>query len=393
MTEQPHKQVLSTQNQNTKEEEAKKPKKWWHWCCCIPALLFVLAIVAMTVLVFISDKKQADRMSKRNKPETYSEMFNTNFLPDYTVNATDEEKINKKIIDLLQKNSSEIGDYTESGDTKLLRLLNTDEKNTAAKSGMKFLKDNYPEGYYLVVNSVLKTPEKDQQFPNFFLRSADEEQRVGIVVHELSHLGRLVHSGVSRSGYVIEDKFITLDSQPSLPPGDELLKYIGVQTSFDKIYLSDGKQDIYTTLDEVISHTKSLRVDRAYVYYKKGKINENYLQGLSRQLYFLSLHLKNIKENHPDDWQKLKKDKEFTYLIARQTAIAKTELQVAKDEGASGSSGGDFASTTDKNLALMSENQTLFEELFAATGINAMGNLQNTSQKEITGLGLTIEKF
>jgi hypothetical protein len=134
-------------------------------------------------------------------------------------------------------------------------------------------------------------------------------------------------------------------------------------------------------------------VARAYNYYKKSGIDESRLQILSRQLYFLSLHLKNIKENHPDDWQKLKKDKVFAYIMARQISIAKTEIQVAKDEGASSSSGNNSASTTDKNLALMDENQALFDELYTATGISSMGDLKNLTQKELNGLGLSIEKF
>ena len=354
----------------------------------------MLAIVAMTVSVFIIEKKQSDRMSGRNKPETYSEIFNTNLPSDYTVTVADEEEFNQKIIVLLQKDYSEIGGYTESGDAKLLPLLNKDEKIAKATTDMKFLKDYYPEGYYLVVNSVLKTPEKEQQFPNFYRRSMGEENRANILVHELSHISIIVNaSKYDIFGYLIEDKFVNFNKLTNTPKGDELLKYISESTSLDDKYLKENKQDIYTTFDEIVAYTKSVRVTRAFAYKNKATIDEDSTQGLSRQLYFLSLHLKNIKENHPDRWGNLKKEKGFVYIMTRQISIAKTEIQVAKDEGVWGSTGTDFAGSIDKNLSWFNENQALFDELFTATGIGSMNNLQNITQQELIKLGIKIKKF
>jgi len=230
---------------------------------------------------------------------------------------------------------------------------------------MQFLKERYPEGYHLVVDSVLNIPDKSQIFPNLYQQFREAQTRVDMVVHEISHIGRFEKSIVNRLGYVIEDKFITVNHLPDdLPGGDELLHYISELTSMDGTYLKDAKQDIYTTLDEIISYTKSLRVARAYAYYQKGFIDEDRGQALSRQLYFLSLHLKNIKENYPNLWQKMKKEKGFVYLMLREISIAKTEIQATRDESASGSSGdADFASSVDKNLSLF-EDWDKFKYIF-----------------------------
>ncbi len=374
--------------------ENKPKKRWRFWCCNIPMILVGMAVVGLIVSVFIMEKKQENKLTKRGKPETYSEVFNSNFLPEYIVSADDEEKFNQKIIAFLEKDNSGM-DWTESTGTSSFRPPNTEEKIANAKSDMQFLKDYYPEGYYLVVNSVLKTDEKDQIFPNLFLRVSEAQSRIDFLVHEISHIGRFEKSIVNRLGYVIEDKFITVNHLPDdLPGGDELLHYISELTSMDETYLKDAKQDICTTLDEIISYTKSVRVARAYIYYKKDFIDEDRGQALSRQLYFLSLHLKNIKENYPNLWQKMKKEKGFVYLMLREISIAKTEIQATRDESASGSSGdADFASSVDKNLSLFDVNQALFDELFVATGLDAMGNLQNFTPAELSKLGIKIEKF
>ena len=358
-------------------------------------LLFVLAIIGMTVTIFIVEKKQADRMSKRGKAETYSETFNTNFLPDYTVSADDVEKFNEKIIALLQKNDTGTINLSESGDTGLLPLLNKDEKIAKATSDMKLLKEYYPEGYYLVINSVLKTAEKEQIFQHFYFRSTGEADRVNFLVHELSHLSIIIQTSRRGDlGYLVEDKFINLNKLTNVPKGDELLKYISKPAPIlDNKYLKKSKHDIYSTLEEIVSYTKSVRVARAFARYNKFVIEEDSTQGLSRQLYYLSLHLKNIKENHPNLWKTLKKEKGFAYLMSRIISIAKTEIQAAKDEGVSGFTGDNFASSIDDNLSLFNENQALFDELFTATEINSLGDLQKLTQKELAKMGIKIEKF
>lgn len=337
-------------------------------------------------------------MSKRDKPETYSEIFNTNFPPDYTVSAAEEEKFNQIIVDLLQVQENGSGtfniNYSENEGAKLLRPLKPDEKIAEANSDMKFIKDYYPEGYYLVVNSVLKTPKKDQMFQNFYMRSSSDEDRIDFVVHELSHYGRIGNiSSRNSSGYVLEDKKITTGRQVNMPQGDELPEYISESVSFDDKYLKENKHDIYATLDEVVAYTKSVRVHRAFAHYNKGMIDTDAPQGLSRQLYYLSLHLKNIKENHPDLWQTMKKEPGFVYIMSRIISMAKTEIQAARDEGTSGFIGGtDFASSIDDNLSLFNENQALFDELFAATGVSAMGNLQDLTQQQLSKIGVNVER-
>ncbi|MFA6423150.1 MAG: hypothetical protein WCW17_01710 [Patescibacteria group bacterium] len=393
MAEQQYKQALATQDQDI-EEKVIKPKKWWRWCCGIPAIICVLIFIALIIFVFIIEKKQADRMSNRNKPETYSEIFNINILPDYTVSETDEKEFNKKIVILFQKNDSEIGNYTENGDTKLLPLLNKDKKLAKAISDMKFLKDYYPEGYYLVVNSVLKTPEKEQQFPNFYRHSTGEVDRVNFLVHELSHLSIIVNAlGCDDFGYLVEDKFVNFNKLTNAPKGDELLKYISELTALDNKYLKESKHNIYATLDEIVAYTKSVRLYRAFAYKNKVTIDEDAPQGLSRQLYYLSLHLKNIKENHPAFWENLKKEKGFAYIVSREVTIVKTEIKAAKDEGVWSSTNTDFAGSIDNNLLSFDQNQSVLDELFDAAGLDSMNNLQNLTEQKLMILGLKIKKF
>ncbi len=372
-------------------------KRWWRWGCGMPVLLIVLTFVGLIISIFVVENRQATRMSKRDRPETYSEIFNSNFPPDYAVSAAAEKKFNQIITDLLQvsENNTEAFNinYSENEGAKLLRLLKPEEKIVQANSDMKFIKDYYPEGYYFVVNSVLKTPKKDQIFQHFYLRSSSDEDRIDFVIHELSHYSRMANI-LSRdsSGYMIEDKKITMEKQVNMPPGDELLKYISEPVSFDDKYLKDNKHDIYATLDEIVSYTKSIRVQRAFAHYQQGGIDADAPQGLSRQLYYLSLHLKNIKENHPSLWLAMKKEPGFAYLMSRVISMAKTEIQAARDEGVSGFTGTDFASSIDNNLSLFNADQTLFDEFFVATGINTMGNLRDLTQPELSRIGINIER-
>jgi hypothetical protein len=191
----------------------------------------------------------------------------------------------------------------------------------------------------------------------------------------------------------VEDKNIIIKKQADMPKGDKLLKYIKSPVSLDNKYLRDSRQDILTTLDEIVSYTKSVRVARSLARVDKIIVEEDSTQSLSRQLYYLSLHLKNIKENHPNLWSIVMKEKAFTYLISRITSVAKTEIQAAKDDGVSGFTSTNFASSIDDNLALFDENQALFDELYTATGINSLGNLQKLTQKELAKIGVKIEKI
>ena len=241
MMENQPKQVPTIQSQNTKEKGKQFKKRKGHWCCVIPVIIVVLVIVGIIVSIFIIEKKQADNILNRPVSEEYSEIFNTNFLPNYAVSAEDEDTFNQKMITLLQRYDSGTPNLSESGATELFNPLTTEESIELARSTMKFLKDYYPEGYYLVVNQVLQTPEEHQIFPNFFLRSSDEESVIDFLVHELSHMGKFGRSEYTSSGYVIEDKFITLN-ELTLPPGDELLKYISEPASLDQSYLKENRR-------------------------------------------------------------------------------------------------------------------------------------------------------
>ncbi|MFA5051866.1 MAG: hypothetical protein WC544_02260 [Patescibacteria group bacterium] len=373
------------------DEKTPEPKKKRSQACCIiPTVILILIVIGFVAAIFIIEKKQADIVADRGAAEQYSEQFNASMPPDYTVASMDEETFNEKIVKLLREYDSGTSNFSEIGDSQLMKALTADESIASAQASMKFLKDYYPEGYFLVVNQVLKTYEEQPMFVNFFLRSMDEAGRLDFVVHELSHISDLSHPECTGYGYVIEDKFISIP-EIDAPQGDELLKYISQSASMDEKYLKESKQKIYTTLDEINSYTKSVRVARAYIRYQTGVIDEDAPQALSRQLYYLSLHLKNIKDHHPDAWQALMRDKGFAYVMARLVSMAKTELQAAKDEGVSGSAGTDFALSIDQNLALFEQKQALFDELYAATGL--VGGLENYTQPELSELGVTIEKF
>ncbi|MDP2683691.1 MAG: hypothetical protein Q8P20_01415 [bacterium] len=375
------------------EVEDKKPKpKKSRSCCIIPIIIVVLIATAFIVAVYVIEKNQTDIVTERGPAVSYSETFNDTILPDYTVSVKDEEIFNQKMIALLQEYDSGTSNFSEIGDTLLMPSLTPDESIATARSTMAFLKEYYPEGYYLVIQQVLKTTEEQPMFSNFFLRSMDENQRIDLLVHELSHIGMISHPGYSGYGYVIEDKFVSV-SEIEVPTGDELLKYITQSSSLDERYLGDSKQKIYTTLDEINSYTKSVRTARAYIRYQIGAIDEGPAQALSRQLFFLSLQLKNIKENHPDTWQALMQEKGFAYVMSRMVSMAKVEIQAAEDEGVSGSTSTDYALSIDQNLALVEGNQALFDEFYAATGISAFDNLKNLTQQELTALGIEIEKF
>jgi hypothetical protein len=371
-------------------KEPKKRKR--HGCLSILAWVIGLVIVGFIAAIFIVEKKQENIVAERGKAETYSEVFNTNNLPDYTVSVADEEKFNKSIVTLLIKYRSGTFNYSTSGDVSLLRKLTTEESITSAQSAMTFLKNYYPEGYFLVVNQVNKTTEDQQIFPNFFLRASNEESTINFLVHELSHVGKISHPSCTGSGFAIEDKFIELKAL-DLPSGDELLQYISNPVTLESTYLQSNKMDLYTNLDEVISYTKSVRVARAFIRYQSGVIGESDPQALSRQLYYLSLHLKNLKEHHAASWTAVKKDKGLAYIISRVISMAKTELQAAKDEGVSGSTSTNFASSVDENLALVQANQALFDELYATAGFNNLDSLKNFTKQELSALGLDVKKF
>jgi len=89
----------------------------------------------------------------------------------------------------------------------------------------------------------------------------------------------------------------------------------------------------------------------------------------------------------------MKQDKGLVYLLLRAASVAETELKAVKDEGVSGFSGSDFASSIDKNLSLFNENQTLFDELFITIDISTTNDLQNLTQQELSELGIEIVKF
>jgi len=220
------------------KEKTNQPKKGWrYWCCGIPTVIIVLIIIGGTITIFINEKIQTDRISKRDKPETYSEIFNTNFTPDYTVSDIDEGKFNQKMVNILQKYNSGTIDFSENEKTNLFRLLSSEEAIEFAKSDIKFLKDYYPEGYCLIVNHVLTSSEENQMFPNFYLRSGAEESRIDFLVHELSHIAGFTYTNFVGHSYLIEEKIVTLNGKLDLPQGDELIQYINEPSDMDNTYL------------------------------------------------------------------------------------------------------------------------------------------------------------
>lgn len=79
--------------------------------------------------------------------------------------------------------------------------------------------------------------------------------------------------------------------------------------------------------------------------------------------------------------------------MMRLVEIAKNELTVAKEEGLDFSKGDEtLGSTVSKNLELVGQNQSLFDEIFTTSKVDKFQG-KDLSEAELKSLGITIEKI
>lgn len=397
------------ENVNPAKKEGLKKPHFRVKNCCFGLIMVFVVIPALLVYVGVylrnnEAKKERQKIESRGKPESYSLLFSKYLPPNYSFTEKEQSQIDTLVSEAMEmskpaslKTSNEI---TQSG-SKL--DPEAKDKKAAAKALLTKLKAQYPEGYFVVAKSLILLPAEERysfqlQFINNGSPTADTE------VHEFSHSWSMAtgsyfvsgrnYSFLTHSGHLIEDKMIIYKSYYPLPRGDELVQYIPTLTSVDNTYLKNSKQNLYTTLDEINSYIKSTRVARAYNYYDNEDINDNSAAiVLSRQLFILSLQLKNLKEHHPEIWRAHTKNSSFGYVMMRLIEIAKNELTVAKNEGLNSSKVEEsFASTIDKNLELVGQNQLLFDEIYTTSGVDKFQG-KDLSEAELKSLGLTIEKI
>lgn len=286
-----------------------------------------------------------------------SALFMKSWPPDYEV--TDAERTHF---------DNEFSKVFNDADYAKIRTL-TDE-----------IKNYYPEGYFLLVRAApaqaismryLFIP-KPVLGPNGIAIPMDAADTAGTLIHELSHMAPdNIHN------FWIEDKTVITDGIDlfSLPDGKEAIKFIVSPMSFDRTYLEESNQKISGTLDEINSYIKTVRVLRAYS--RVGRLRDTTSDGfnsLSRQLYILTVQLKNIKENHPDVWQDILQNKGFAFVTMRLVAMAETEIKLPKRNRnpVYEKVDVDFSGSIKGNLELVDQNRYLLEELFTVSGVKGL---------------------
>ncbi|MEA3357371.1 MAG: hypothetical protein U9Q67_02955 [Patescibacteria group bacterium] len=264
--------------------------------------------------------------------------FMDSMPPDYSISEVNEAEFNN----LLTQNF-------EEGDLEDVNEM------------VAGLKENYPEGYFVILTQTLRRPE---EFKDWYELLTPDPDAMETIIHEMTHTG-----GIYCGTFFIEDKCITIpdrwDLSERLFSGVELLDYIDSQNFIDEAYLEGCKHNIIGTLDEVNAYIKSVRTDRA---------NKNYNSDpstLARQMYYITLHLRHAKEEEPETWNILVDNKGFAYTLMRLIAMAEAELETAEEEGFSG------INVTD-NLNLYEENREYLDEFFVSAGVAELKDLDLT---------------
>lgn len=263
-----------------------------------------------------------------------------------------------------------------------------------------------PEAYFVIVKVGV-------DYPSIFEVSfgGDSPDSATTLFHELTHAASticylksyncsryfLAPGEEKEVGFLIEDKgFIFSGDQPSLPEGKEAFEYLSNPTRVDKIYLQDNNQDLYGTVDEINAYTKSVRIMRAFRHADpESTTTDSSHVTLSRQIYLLTLQIKNIQENYSSTWDLLKKNKTFAFFLKRLLAVADSEIRFAEEEGLTNtfSVSSDFAGKLDENLQLIEQNRYLLDELFTATGVKDLEGLDLTPQElKQRGINLIVIK-
>ncbi len=392
----------------SKKNNAKKSCFSFKNCCLGSLIVFVIIPIILffagVLITRNTENKERQQLENRQEPENYSLLFSKNLQPDYLFSEQEHDQVETKVLEVMNMSKPSEMEVMKNVDQIFIDAnLSDDDKTVAAKDLVIKLKENYPEGYFVIAKSLFLLPEEDKFSFNFWFRDNNSET-ADTEVHELTHSWASAYFGdyfvsgkqynmLGYSGHLIEDKLILyrIDNR-KMPAGDELMKYILAATSIDITYLSESKQILYTTMDEINAYTKSTRVARIYNYYDRDDIDQKSApRVLSRQLYILALQLKNLKENHPTIWESHKNNTSFAYVLMRLVDIAKNELVVAQDEGLDfDKDDNDFSGSISENLVLVEENQAIFDEMYTTSGVmNYQG--KDLSLDELNKIGVIVE--
>lgn len=309
-------------------------------------------------------------------------LFLNSMPPNYSISEAEKQKFAQKVLALFSGNEAS-------------KALNLAER----------LRVYYPEGYYVIVKHTNSPSANDFQiwFKNDDIISAD------VSIHEMTHLEdiscandfitdsnnqatilELIRNNKTPACYFIEDKEVLFFSDKFKDfAGKDLVKYVGDLTEVDKIYLQTANQDVYTALDEVNAYIKSARVTRAYNYHDEDKVAYSAPLVLSRQLYLLSLHFKNAKENYPGVWNLFVKNKDFAFVLNKIVKMAEAEIRFSEEEKVLVTeSVPDFAKTINENMELFNRNKPILDELFSSSGIADLAS-QDLSYQELKNKGMS----
>ncbi|MDO8886464.1 hypothetical protein [Candidatus Oleimmundimicrobium sp.] len=324
--------------------------------CLIMCFLTFIAIVGLTIVsIYLSNKSTDNYQKNKNKTELFIKID----TPDYKISNAKEAEFFSMLSKIFSKD-----DYEE------------------AKEKMLRIKEIYPEGYFVIVHRIFDNQDLFIDIYNNFKNN--DEDMSDFLSHELTH------STLFEDAFLIEDKKISIKDGLSLyemlPSGEVLLQYINEPTDFDFLYLSESKQNLLVSVDEVNAYTKSVRNSRNF----KGKSgfggSVSASSNLARQLYFVTLHIKYIKKNQPSTYLAIQNNRGFAYIIMRLIKMAETELLMADSEGL-------FNQKTGDNLALFNENRYILEQYFDDAGVNDFSDTEFDYQElRSKGIDFTIEK-
>lgn len=403
-------QYKKSKDENEKQTKEIQPLK--KGCGCF-FWAFLIFICSSLLLFFVSYFFQNNNFSKikdgqcQKRQYEDSLIFSAYLKPDYSLTEKEEEELDIKLGQLIEQgNPPEVksnmsmedmekkmkeelvnkykvgfllGDEQGSGDNKL-------EKINQAKSLMKKLKNNYPEGYFVIAKHILKTDIRKEPFYLFF--TGDNRQSANVSIHEFSHAGidTIMSDCFSRRCYWIEDKFLCIPETSMLPEGKEVFAQMEKTNDFDKKYLQEANQNIFNTLEEIGSYTKSVRINRVFQCLDSSDI-QSYSQpeNLSRQLYLFSLQLKNIKENHPKLWVEFSKKKGFVFIANRVIEMAKRELDLYDVNASSAEK-----EIIKENLELFNNNSNYFSDLLKESKILEIKD-SDLSENDIKELDILIK--
>lgn len=348
----------SVETTQSEVDSSRKTARKVLWTCCSGLVIIAVIFIVLGIIGYYFSDEIKEKIGTKTTEEPINlapAYFMNTALPDYTITEAEEQQFQEKV-----------SQFFSEKDLK------------GAKKLTVKLKNNYPEGYFVIVKLTLHNPK---EFKTWYEYNRENEfEAADISIHEMTHGGTLI--GCS---YWIEDKCIKIKDEyfllEKLFSGEVLLNYIEKPNFIDNQYLKENKQDITVTLDEVNAYIKSVRTTRVY------KQHMSHPSTLARQLYILTLHLRHAKEVETGTWDAIVSNKGFAYTLMRLVKMAEAELETARTEGFS-----DRA--TVNNLKIYKKNKNYIDEYLVAAGIKELENLDLTyDELKQRGIGFTLEKI